>query len=468
MENLRIGVAGNIGVGKSTLIEALQHPPFSNILLEHYPSHYGSETVCTFPESFTDEVLDAFYKNPKEMAFLAQMEFLNGRLERQSKINQVNGIIMEDRTLYEDYHIFGKAQKVVGSMSHEEFLVYERNYRLMSAKVPEPDLVVYLRANVNTLKARIKTRGRASEQGISPDYLDLLNGLYEEFIARHVKCPVLVIDADQEMPLHEYLLETTRRIADKITEMKLRVATPGIRDWVTMPETEASLRAIEAERRLEDYLKQHKKLITVSGNVGLGKSTVAALMHQSLRIKALYEKPESNPLLEKFLNDKKKYCFELQRYFLTMRAEQRRIGKSGDSSYVSDRSLPEDILIFSKQFNHDGILTDQELDLLTTEFRAVNAELPQPDVMLLLQGSPDIAWDRILQRGRKMEVDGGWSLSEIKALHRLYKTYAEDVYNFGYYQNPVITVDVNMLDVTNRIHMGYLFDLTLKALKGAA
>ena len=465
VENLRIGIAGNIGVGKSTLIETLQKKPYCDMLLERYPSQYNDAKVCTFPEQFTDEVLTAFYKNPKKMAFIAQLEFLNARLERQTKIGQVRGIIMEDRTLYEDYHIFGKAQKVLNNMTPEEFLVYQRNYRLMTAKVPEPDLVVYLRAKSKTLKKRIKTRGRPSEQSIPADYLDLLNGLYEEFISRHVNCPVLIIDADDEVPLNDYVLKTTKKIADKIDEMKLRVSTKGIQDWVTMPETEAALRAIEAERRLEDYLKHNKKLITVSGNVGLGKSTITALMHQSLRIKALYEKPEKNPLLEQFLHNKKAHCFDLQMYFLKMRAEQRKIGKSGDQSYIKDRSLPEDILIFSQQFYNDGILSDREMDLLTAEFRKVNKTLPQPDTMILLQGKPELAWDRILQRGRKMEMDGGWTLGEIKALNKLYKTYAEDVTNFGYYDNPIITLDTNQLDLTNRVHMGYLFELTYNALR---
>ena len=128
----------------------------------------------------------------------------------------------------------------------------------------------------------------------------------------------------------------------------MRVTTPKLKDWVSLPETEAALRAIDAERKLEDYLRENKKLITGAGNVGLGKSTVTALMHQSLRVEALYENPLKNPLLNKFLKDKKKYCCDLQRHFLQMRAAQRRQGKSGDASYVKDRSLAEDLLIFCR------------------------------------------------------------------------------------------------------------------------
>lgn len=111
MENLRIGVVGNIGVGKSTLISKLKQSPLCDILLSCLPSREGDEKVYTFAEEFDPEVLDAFYKDPVAMAFTAQIEFLNGRLVRQAHIEQSRGIVLEDRTIFEDYHIFGKAQK---------------------------------------------------------------------------------------------------------------------------------------------------------------------------------------------------------------------------------------------------------------------------------------------------------------------------------------------------------------------
>ena len=128
-------------------------------------------------------MLDAFYKQPKKLAFVAQIEFLNGRLRRQHQIEQARGIVLEDRTIFEDYHIFGKAQKILGHMSEAEFISYQNNYELMCEKIHEPDLVVYLRANVDTLIDRICKRGRDSEKSISRDYLELLNNLYETFIS---------------------------------------------------------------------------------------------------------------------------------------------------------------------------------------------------------------------------------------------------------------------------------------------
>jgi|GEM_PF-63246 deoxyadenosine/deoxycytidine kinase len=465
MENLRIGIIGNIGVGKSTFVDALKTPELSKILLECFPTLKSNEEIHTFQEEFDPIVLDAFYKDPTTTAFMAQVEFLNGRLRRQAKIDQARGIILEDRTIFEDYHVFGKAQKILGHMSEEEFRAYQRSYNLLTESIDQPDFVIYLRASTDVLLERIKKRGRESERLISFEYLDLINKLYENFVRKHMQCPVMIIESNREQRLLENLPQTTHKIVEKIKELNLRITTPGIHEWVRLPETEAALRAIDAECRLEEYLKKNPKLITVAGNVGLGKSTVTALMHQSLRIGALYETPEKNPLLEKFLHDKKKYCYELQRYFLKLRAEQRRKGKSGEKSFVKDRSLAEDILIFCQLFHQDGYLTSDELDLLSTEFFQMNQDLPKSDLMIVLQGSADQAWQRIQQRARKMEMDGGWSYREIVALTKLYRSYPEDVAKCGYHDKSVLKINTQKLDLTNRVHMGYLFEKIYEALQ---
>ena len=458
MEHLRIGIVGNIGVGKSTLVQAASGGPLSEMLLSTIPHRTGNEKVFAFQEQFNPKVLDAFYADPVGNAFMAQIEFFNGRLDRQRQIASCNGIILEDRTLPEDYHIFGKAQKILGNMTEEEFLAYQRTYNLMTAKIPEPDLIVYLKADIATLLARIKERGRASETSISPDYLTQLNQLYDLFIDRHVCCPVLVIDANVDTPLSEYLENTVRKIVEKILSLNLRVTSPGISKWVTLPETAATLKAIDAESKLEKYLKENPKLIAIAGNVGLGKSTLAAIMQRSLKIGGLYENPEENPLLEKFLADKKRYCYDLQLHFLHMRKELQIIGKSASQSFVMDRSLPEDLLVFCYQFYRDGYLTSDQLDDLTTRFQAVCHEIPQADLLIVLNGRADLAWNRIQQRGREMEIEGGWSRSEIESLNNLYRSYAHDVVQYGFHTQKIMEINVEQIDFTNRIHVGYIFD----------
>ncbi|MBN2829933.1 MAG: deoxynucleoside kinase [Candidatus Cloacimonetes bacterium] len=199
--------------------------------------------------------------------------------------------------------------------------------------------------------------------------------------------------------------------------------------------------------------------------MGLGKSTLTAVMERSLRLKGLYEAPEENPLLEKFLGNKKKYCFELQRHFLKMRSKQRLKGKSGDSSYIKDRSLAEDLLVFCYQFEKDGLLTPDELNQLITEFKEVNRTLPSADLLIILKGSAKLAWSRIQQRGREMETEGGWSNAEIRNLNEWYKTYQNDVVNYGFHKGPILEIDVEKVDLTNRIHCGYIFEQIYELLK---
>lgn len=465
MENIRIGIVGNIGVGKSTFIEAASSVPLSKILSSVYPKPKDCEGIFAFPEKFNPIVLDSFYSDPIANAFMAQIEFFNGRLDRQKQIHTCRGIVLEDRTLAEDYHIFGKAQRILQNMSEPEFIAYQRTYRLMTEQIKEPDLLVYFKADVPTLQERIKERGRESELSISADYLELLNNLYEDFITHHVSCPVLVVDADKTVDMAEWHRRTVKLVAEQVKALGLRVSSPGISQWVTLPQTEATLKAIDQERSLEEYLAERPKLITIAGNVGLGKSTLTAIMGRSLKINTIYERPEDNPLLEKFLGDKKTYCYQLQLHFLKMRAKQRRQGKSGDGSYVKDRSLPEDLLVFCNQFHADGLLTEDELDNLTTQFQTVNRELPSSDLIILLQGNPSLAWERIQQRGREMEIEGGWKFTEINNLNHWYKDYGANVVKLGFHDGPVLEIDVEKLDLTNRIHVGYIFERVLEVLK---
>lgn len=463
MENLRIGIVGNIGVGKSSLVEAATTHPLDRLLLDSIPDRGDHIKVHCFKEIFDPKMLDAFYKDPRTRALAAQLEFFNGRIERERKINETTGIILEDVMLSTDYHVYGKAQRILGNMTDAEFLAYQHTYRQMAEKVRHPDLIVYLRAEVPVIMERINRRGRESEKTISSDYISTLNMLYEEYVARQVQCPVMIVDANEEKPddaeaMFSYHQNILTQVADRIRSSGLRITTPGLSKWVMLPQAAATLRALDIERRLEAHLNRNPSLITIAGNVGLGKSTLAAIMERSLKIKAIYENPEKNPLLEKFLADKATYCYDLQMHFLSARAAQRIHGKTSLESYVKDRSLPEDILVFCHQFRQDGYLTPEQLDSLTCEFRRVNSTLPQADLMVILQAPADIAWQRIQQRGREMEIQGGWSKREIESLQRWYDEYPKAVKRFGFHTGPTLEVDVKKLDLTNRVHTGYIFE----------
>lgn len=459
MENLRIGICGNIGVGKSTLVEKFSLPPLSDILLDTLPGRTNQSKIHVFPEEFNSEVLEAFYKDPVRHALTAQIEFFNARLERQQKIAHAQGIVLEDRTLDEDYHIFGKAQLIQGNMSPAEFLAYQRNYRLLTKEISPPDLIIYLQSSVDTVMNRIAKRGRIEEKQIPSEYLKTLNGLYEEFVQHHAKCPMITINANEDCDDNDdYFKRIIERVAEKIKNLNVRITTPGIHQWVSLPQTRATLKSIKAENTLREYLFNNPKLITIAGLVGLGKSTLAAILEQSMQIKALYEKPEENPLLEQFLGDKKTHAYNLQLHFLEMRSRQRLIGKKGDSSYVKDRSLPEDYLTFSRMLHNQGYLSDNQLDNLSVNFRKKCLELPDSDLLIILKGSPELAWQRIIQRGRLAEVEGGWNMEDIKFLAQLYDNYGKEVKDYGFHNSSILEIDVGKIDFLNRIHLGYVFD----------
>lgn len=458
MDNFRIGIIGNIGAGKSTLIDFAARSPYKEKLLSFFPALAENGEVLSFEEQFNEEVLDAFYKDPKSNAFMAQIEFFNGRLRRQEKIQRTTGVILEDRTIFEDYHVFGKAQYHFGSMSRPEFICYQDTFKLMTRHIKEPDLYIYLKADSDTLLARINKRGRDSEKLIERDYLEVLNKLYNEFIDLHISAPVITINIEDYNENKGYFHMIFDKVAEKISEMKLSLKVPQLSEWVNLSETDAIIKSLEVERKLEKFLKKYPKLITVAGNVGLGKSTLTSILQRSLSIEGLYEKPEDNKLLELFLGDKKKYCFDLQMEFLNMRSELRLKGKNGLKSYVKDRSIPEDVLIFCRSFYNAGLLEKDELDLLFAEFRKACQALPNADLLITLRGSTDLSWSRIVQRNRKMEVDGGWTYGDIDSLNNFYQTFKNDVVSYGFHEGPVLEIDMDMLDMTNRAHVGYVFE----------
>ncbi|MBT7902406.1 deoxynucleoside kinase [Candidatus Woesearchaeota archaeon] len=464
-DNLRIAVTGNIGSGKSTLCDFLSSPRMKDTLLRTLPPN-GIYGVHQFSEIFNDAGLADFYKDPKAHAFEAQIEFFNGRLEREHQIRNCRGIVLEDRTLREDYFIFGMAQRELGHMSEAQFAVYQRTFDLMTREIEEPDLMVYLRADIDTLMSRISTRGRDMEKQIPREYIEKLNQLYEAFVAQHITCPVIFVDANEDIEERSYLEDTAQKIVDTINRLDLRIRTPGLIDWISLPETLATSRAIHAENILREYLAAHPSLITIAGNVALGKSSLTANLAQALDLQGLYENPEKNPLLYPFLADKPTHCLQLQRNFLEFRSAQRIQGKSGNTSYIKDRSLPEDILAFSRAFKEQGILKPREYDVLMAEFRRANEQLPQADLMIHLKAPGDFSWQRILQRGRPAEIEGGWTPEEINALAKIYQTFTTDVVTSGFHKGPIIEIPVQHVDTNLRIHLGYVCEQMYQALSG--
>ncbi len=182
MKKWFVAVAGNIGVGKSSLTgmlgERLGWKPFF-------------EAVSDNP------YLADFYQDMARWSFHSQVFFLSRRLRHHHQLLQWPNSVVQDRTVYEDAEVFARNLYRQGLMSERDYCSYRELYDVLSALLPPPDLVIYLRASVHTLMARIAQRGRSFERSITPEYLEQLNGLYEEWIGQFNLCPVLTVPSDR-------------------------------------------------------------------------------------------------------------------------------------------------------------------------------------------------------------------------------------------------------------------------------
>jgi deoxyadenosine/deoxycytidine kinase len=175
-----IAIAGNVGVGKSTLTRMLAQ-------------RMGWEP---FFEAVDDNpYLADFYGDMKQWAFHSQIFFLSRRLRHHHDLLQHPNSVIQDRSVYEDAEIFARNLYEQGNMSERDYQSYRELYEVLCAFLPPPDLVVYLRADADTLQQRIKMRGRAYEQTIDPAYLQRLNSYYDAWIEAFELSPVLTVEA---------------------------------------------------------------------------------------------------------------------------------------------------------------------------------------------------------------------------------------------------------------------------------
>jgi len=176
-----IAVAGNIGVGKSTLVgllsQALGWTPFY-------------EPVSENP------YLADFYEDMGIWGFHSQVYFLIRRLHIHHQLMKMNGSVIQDRSVYEDAEIFAHNLYLQDAINERDYNTYRELYQVLVAFLPPPDLVIYLRASVPTLLGRISMRGRDYERTISADYLADLNELYESWVENFDLCPILTIPCD--------------------------------------------------------------------------------------------------------------------------------------------------------------------------------------------------------------------------------------------------------------------------------
>ena len=178
---MHIAIAGNIGSGKTTL---------SGLLAKNFGWQPHYEDVDTNP------YLPSFYEDMQRWSFNLQIYFLNSRFRQIVDIRKSGKTVSQDRTIYEDAHIFAPNLHTMNLMTTRDFENYQSLFELMSSFIQPPDLLIYLRADVPTLVRNIQKRGRDYEASIRLDYLKSLNERYENWINNYTEGKLLIFDVD--------------------------------------------------------------------------------------------------------------------------------------------------------------------------------------------------------------------------------------------------------------------------------
>ena len=177
---MHIGVAGNIGCGKTTL---------TRMLAQYYNWIPRFESVTYNP------YLEDYYSDIPRWSFALEVYFLQQRFQDVLEIARSKDVIIQDRTIMEGVKIFVANNYKMGNLSERDFNTYMELFDLMMSLVKEPDLLIYIRSSISHLVSQIQKRGREYEQGISIEYLSGLNELYEKWISSY-KGKLIILDGD--------------------------------------------------------------------------------------------------------------------------------------------------------------------------------------------------------------------------------------------------------------------------------
>lgn len=177
-----IAIAGNIGSGKTTLTELLARRLNATVLEENTRNPY----------------LNDFYQDMARWSFNLQVYFLGSRIKQAAEVAAIEGDIVQDRTVYEDAHIFAANLHEMGLLPTRDFESYMEIFGFTEHLIPQPDLLIYLKASVPALIGQIHKRGRAYEMSIEEGYLARLNEKYEHWVGEIYTGRVLTLDIDRE------------------------------------------------------------------------------------------------------------------------------------------------------------------------------------------------------------------------------------------------------------------------------
>ena len=181
MSKRLVVVAGNIGAGKTSLTERIG---------SHLGWHTDFESVADNP------YLPDFYADMRAWSFHLQIYFLANRFKHHKRMTESGESVIQDRSIYEDAEIFARNLHDIAKMDDRDYSNYVSLFQVMTDYLKSPDLMIYLRASIDTLVQQISRRGRSFEQGIQREYLEQLNKHYEDWITNYHRGPLLIIESD--------------------------------------------------------------------------------------------------------------------------------------------------------------------------------------------------------------------------------------------------------------------------------
>ena len=185
-----IAIAGNIGSGKSSLLDFLTNT------YDVQPFYEPNDENPYLPD---------FYRDMKRWAFQSQLFFLSNKFRIHQQADRMAGVVVQDRTIFEDAEVFATALQRMGHIDQRDWQTYWAFYQTILSTIQPPDLMIYLRCPTSTLRRRIRLRGRAMEQDIPLSYLKRLECLYEEWISNFTLSDVLVLESDRLDFVHDLI-----------------------------------------------------------------------------------------------------------------------------------------------------------------------------------------------------------------------------------------------------------------------
>jgi deoxyadenosine/deoxycytidine kinase len=208
-----IAIAGNIGAGKSSLVEFLTRT-------------YGIEPF--YEPNDENPYLPDFYQDMNRWAFHSQLYFLSNKFRMHRKLEQMSGVVVLDRTIYEDAEIFATALHKMRHFTGRDWDTYWNFYQIILDAIRPPDLMIYLRCSMRTLRRRIRLRGRSMERDMPLSYLKRLEALYEQWLDSYQFGEVLILETDKLDYINDMVdcLEVMERVEELLPATLKRPGKP--------------------------------------------------------------------------------------------------------------------------------------------------------------------------------------------------------------------------------------------------